>query len=42
MNVDGTYLYAVAVAKHLMERDAPGSIVMIGSVSFTSRSLLMT
>lgn len=33
VNVDGTYLYAVAVAKHLMERDAPGSIVMIGSMS---------
>jgi len=33
VNVDGTYLYAVAVAKHLMERKAPGSIVMIGSMS---------
>ncbi|KAF2714483.1 D-arabinitol dehydrogenase-like protein [Pleomassaria siparia CBS 279.74] len=33
VNVDGTYLYAVAVAKHLMERNAPGSIVMIGSMS---------
>jgi NAD(P)-dependent dehydrogenase (short-subunit alcohol dehydrogenase family) len=31
VNVDGTYLWAVAVAKHLMERNAPGSIVMIGS-----------
>jgi len=33
VNVDGTYLYAVAVAKHLMERKAPGSVVMIGSMS---------
>jgi NAD(P)-dependent dehydrogenase (short-subunit alcohol dehydrogenase family) len=33
VNVDGTYLFAVAVAKHLMERKAPGSIVMIGSMS---------
>lgn len=33
VNVDGTYLYAVAVAKHLMEREAPGSVVMIGSMS---------
>ncbi|KAI5374529.1 hypothetical protein J4E82_006763 [Alternaria postmessia] len=33
VNVDGTYLYSVAVAKHLMERKAPGSIVMIGSMS---------
>ncbi|KAF1849116.1 NAD(P)-binding protein [Cucurbitaria berberidis CBS 394.84] len=33
VNVDGTYLYAVTVAKHLMERKAPGSIVMIGSMS---------
>ena len=33
VNVDGTYLYAVAVAKHLMERKAPGSIVMISSMS---------
>jgi D-arabinitol 2-dehydrogenase len=33
VNVDGTYMYAVAVAKHLMERKAPGSIVMIGSMS---------
>lgn len=33
VNVDGTYLWAVAVAKHLMERNAPGSIVMIGSMS---------
>ncbi|KAF2114058.1 D-arabinitol dehydrogenase-like protein [Lophiotrema nucula] len=33
VNVDGTYLYAVAVAKHLIEREAPGSIVMIGSMS---------
>ncbi|KAF1925775.1 D-arabinitol 2-dehydrogenase [Didymella exigua CBS 183.55] len=33
VNVDGTYLYAVTVAKHLMERKAPGSVVMIGSMS---------
>ncbi|KAK0645303.1 D-arabinitol 2-dehydrogenase [Lasiodiplodia hormozganensis] len=33
VNVDGTYLFAVGVAKHLMERKAPGSIVMIGSMS---------
>ncbi|KAF3396255.1 D-arabinitol 2-dehydrogenase [ribulose-forming] [Penicillium rolfsii] len=33
VNVDGTYLFATAVAKHLMERNAPGSIVMIGSMS---------
>ncbi|VZI00108.1 unnamed protein product [Fusarium fujikuroi] len=33
VNVDGTYLFAVAVAKHLMEREAPGSIVVIGSMS---------
>jgi D-arabinitol 2-dehydrogenase len=33
VNVDGTYLFAVGVAKHLMERKSPGSIVMIGSMS---------
>ena len=33
VNVDGTWLFAVAVAKHLMGRQAPGSIVMIGSMS---------
>ncbi|KAI1943559.1 hypothetical protein LOZ66_000142 [Ophidiomyces ophidiicola] len=33
VNVDGSYLYAVAVAKHLMSRKSPGSIVMIGSMS---------
>ncbi|KAF5022728.1 hypothetical protein F66182_5276 [Fusarium sp. NRRL 66182] len=33
VNVDGTYLFAVAVAKHLMGRQAPGSIVCIGSMS---------
>jgi D-arabinitol 2-dehydrogenase len=32
VNVDGTWLFAVGVAKHLMERKAPGSIVMIGSI----------
>lgn len=33
VNVDGTYLFATGVAKHLMERKAAGSIVMIGSMS---------
>ncbi|KAF4973861.1 hypothetical protein FZEAL_9179 [Fusarium zealandicum] len=33
VNVDGTYLFAVAVAKHLMERKSKGSIVFIGSMS---------
>ena len=33
VNVDGTYLFATALAKHLMARKAPGSIVMIGSMS---------
>ncbi|KAI9676111.1 MAG: hypothetical protein M1817_000855 [Caeruleum heppii] len=33
VNVDGTYLFAVAVAKHLMERKAGGSMVFIGSMS---------
>jgi len=33
VNVDGTYLFATGVAKHLMERNVPGSIVMIGSMS---------
>ncbi|CAH0025572.1 unnamed protein product [Clonostachys rhizophaga] len=33
VNVDGTYLFATAVARHLMERKAPGSVVMIGSMS---------
>ncbi|KAK5109122.1 hypothetical protein LTR62_007484 [Meristemomyces frigidus] len=33
VNVDGTYLFATGVAKHLMARKAPGSIVMIGSMS---------
>lgn len=33
VNVDGTYLFATGVAKHLMERQSPGSIVMIGSMS---------
>ncbi|RDW72470.1 putative D-arabinitol dehydrogenase ArbD [Aspergillus mulundensis] len=33
VNVNGTYLFATGVAKHLMERKAPGSIVMIGSMS---------
>ncbi|KAK7407840.1 hypothetical protein QQZ08_001881 [Neonectria magnoliae] len=33
VNVDGTYLFAVAVAKHLMARQSPGSLVFIGSMS---------
>lgn len=33
VNVDGTYLAAVAVAKHLMERKARGSLILIGSMS---------
>jgi NAD(P)-dependent dehydrogenase (short-subunit alcohol dehydrogenase family) len=33
VNVDGTYLFAIEVAKHLMERKAPGSMVFIGSMS---------
>ena len=33
VNVDGTYLFAVAVAKHLLERKASGSMVFIGSMS---------
>lgn len=33
VNVDGSYLFAVGIAKHLMERNVPGSIVMIGSMS---------
>lgn len=33
VNVDGTYLFATAVARHLMERKAPGSMVLIGSMS---------
>jgi D-arabinitol 2-dehydrogenase len=33
VNVDGTYLFSTAVAKHLMDRKAPGSMVFIGSMS---------
>ncbi|KAI5867852.1 NAD(P)-binding protein [Durotheca rogersii] len=33
VNVDGTYLFAVTVAKHLMARKSPGSMVFIGSMS---------
>ncbi|KAK4152366.1 hypothetical protein C8A00DRAFT_16318 [Chaetomidium leptoderma] len=33
VNVDGTYLFATAVARHLMARDAKGSMVFIGSMS---------
>jgi len=33
VNVDGTYLFATGVARHLMERKAQGSMVFIGSMS---------
>lgn len=33
VNVDGTYLFATAIARHLMERKSAGSIVFIGSMS---------
>ncbi|CAJ2504025.1 Uu.00g114190.m01.CDS01 [Anthostomella pinea] len=33
VNVDGTYLFATTVAKHLMARKSPGSMVFIGSMS---------
>lgn len=33
VNVDGTYLFATAVARHLMARKSPGSMVFIGSMS---------
>lgn len=33
VNVDGTYLFAITVARHLMDRKAPGSMVFIGSMS---------
>ncbi|OJJ99671.1 hypothetical protein ASPACDRAFT_52338 [Aspergillus aculeatus ATCC 16872] len=33
VNVDGTYLFATGVAKHLMERQVAGSMVLIGSMS---------
>lgn len=33
VNVDGSYLFATGMAKHLMERNATGSMVMIGSMS---------
>ncbi|KAF2725281.1 putative D-arabinitol dehydrogenase ArbD [Polychaeton citri CBS 116435] len=33
VNVDGTYLFATGVARHLLERKAPGSMVFIGSMS---------
>jgi D-arabinitol 2-dehydrogenase len=33
VNVDGTYLFATAIARHLMDRNAPGSMVFIGSMS---------
>lgn len=33
VNVDGSYFFASGIAKHLIERKAPGSIVLIGSMS---------
>ncbi|PKS09421.1 hypothetical protein jhhlp_004036 [Lomentospora prolificans] len=33
VNVDGTYLFAVEIARHLMARKAGGSMVFIGSMS---------
>jgi NAD(P)-dependent dehydrogenase (short-subunit alcohol dehydrogenase family) len=33
VNVHGTYLFAINVAKHLIARKAPGSFVFIGSMS---------
>ncbi|MCJ1446328.1 MAG: hypothetical protein MMC23_006833 [Stictis urceolatum] len=33
VNFDGTYYFATAVARHLLERRAKGSMVMIGSIS---------
>ncbi|KAK3394266.1 hypothetical protein B0H63DRAFT_460476 [Podospora didyma] len=33
VNVDGTYLFATAVARHLMGRKSKGSMVFIGSMS---------
>lgn len=33
VNVDGTYLFATSVARHLMGRNAKGSMVFIGSMS---------
>ncbi|CAN8100435.1 unnamed protein product [Discula destructiva] len=33
VNVDGTYLFATTIARHLMERKAKGSMVFIGSMS---------
>ncbi|KAI9820046.1 MAG: hypothetical protein M1826_001036 [Phylliscum demangeonii] len=33
VNVDGSFLCAVALARHLMARRAPGSVVLVGSMS---------
>ncbi|ROT34734.1 D-arabinitol 2-dehydrogenase [Sodiomyces alkalinus F11] len=33
VNVDGTYLFAIGVAKHLIDRKAQGNMVFIGSMS---------
>ena len=33
VNIDGTFLFATAVARHLMDRQAPGSMVLVGSMS---------
>ena len=33
VNVDGTYLWATAVGRHLINRKSKGSVVMVGSMS---------
>ncbi|RDW69973.1 hypothetical protein BP5796_08370 [Coleophoma crateriformis] len=33
VNVEGTYFYSTAVAKHMFERKIPGTMVFIGSIS---------
>ncbi len=33
VNVDGTYLFASAVARHLFERKGEGSLILVGSMS---------
>ena len=33
VNVDGTYNFATAVARHLMQRNSKGSMVLVGSMS---------
>jgi D-arabinitol 2-dehydrogenase len=33
VNVDGTYFFATAVARHIFERKGTGSMVFVGSMS---------